>query len=90
MTAADQRGEGPSPSRRYRFLSPRARYVAFTFAFIALVAVLIVLGQLLLLTLLLLACMVFAPRIVDVVTQSRGDAILFGPCEEQDDRADMP
>ena len=90
MTGADRRGEGPSPSRRYRFLSPRGRYLAFTFALIALVAALIVSGQLLLLILLLLACMVFAPWIVDVVTRSRGDDILFGSWDEQEDRTDLP
>ncbi len=90
MAAADRRRYDASPSRRSRLLSLRTHYVAFTYAFIALAALLMVSGHLFLLTLLLLAGLVYAPRIVDVVTRSRGDAVLFGPLERRDDRPDAP
>ena len=88
MGATDKRRRPASPPGHNRSPSPRTRYIALTYAIIALAAVLMVAGQLLLLTLLLLSCMIFAPRIVEIVTQSKGDDILFGPRQKRENHRD--
>lgn len=46
-------------------IPPRRRYLIFTFAFIALVTVLLLTGQFTLLAVLLLVCLIYTPRIVE-------------------------
>ena len=58
--------------RRPTSLPPRRRYLLFTFAFIALVTALLLAGQLLLLAILLIVCLIYAPQIVEWVTPGRG------------------
>ncbi|GAB4236302.1 MAG: hypothetical protein Kow0032_21350 [Methyloligellaceae bacterium] len=49
---------------------PGPGHLALTFVFVALVAALLILGQFFLLALLLIACLLFAPRITEWVTQA--------------------
>lgn len=56
---------------RLSAIPPRRRYLVFTFAFIALVTVFLLTGQFALLALLLLVCLIYAPRIVEWVTPGR-------------------
>jgi Flp pilus assembly protein TadB len=48
-------------------LTPRTRYLAFTFAFIALIVALMLLGQFMAMALVLIVMMIYAPRIVAIV-----------------------
>ena len=57
---------------RLSTIPPRRRYLIFTFAFIALVTALLLTGQFTLLAILLIVCLIYAPRIVEWVMPEGG------------------
>lgn len=76
----DSKGSGgnqrPRPGNRIQArlsaIPPRRRYLILTFAFIALVTTLLLAGQFTLLAILLLVCLIYAPRIVEWVMPGGG------------------
>lgn len=65
-------GLGNRIQARLTAIPPRRRYLIFTFVFIALVTVLLLTGQFTLLAVLLLVCLIYAPRIVEWVMPEGG------------------